>query len=483
MDSFAVSGGGSILPSIGLSMIVKDAEEDLRPCLESARALVDQIVIADTGSTDRTREIAAEFGATVVSFPWTDHFADARNAALAAVTTDWVLVLDADEELAPDSAGAIHTLLRDNGGIGGYSVTIRNYILQRFAQAFEQTSRVNHDDAPRAKGAPAWVEHTMVRLFRRHPDIFFTGRIHEEVDAQIQRLGLGIGNASFRIRHFGRLRDEAFRKKRSYYQELGRAKLAEQPDHYLAWYDLGCEYLAAHRLEEAMQCMSRSYELHPWAMPVLFIAAIHSQQNNPEAALHALQHVPDKDDIGLLRNEMRGDLLHDLGRLHEAQQAFQAALRFSPSRRGGDEAAREVLIESKLGYTELRLGHVRRGMTKLRRALEKAPDQLENHDRLVKALVLLGREAEAADAAEHILDHFSSEKIYLRAAALWLRTGQQARALRLVEAGSRHFPDSARLAEVRDSIRGSATEAIKDPEPVDVSAAQPASSPGESECV
>ena len=463
-------------------MIVKNAEEDLGPCLESARALVDQIVIADTGSTDRTREIAAEFGATIISFPWTDHFADARNAALAPITTDWVLVLDADEELAPGAIEALPALLRDSEGAGGYSVTIRNYIPQRFAQAFEQSSRVNHDDAPRAKGAPAWIEHTMVRLFRRHPQIFFTGRIHEEVDSQIRKAGLSIGDANFRIRHFGRLRADAFGKKRTYYQELGRVRVTEQPDSYLAWYDLGCEYLAAQQLDEAMRCMSRSYELHPWAMPVLFIAAIHGQQNHPEAALHALQHVPDKDDIGLLRNEMRGDLLHDLGRLREARQAFQAALHFSPSRRGGDEAAREVLIESKLGYTELRLGHVRNGLKKLRRSVEKAPDQLENHDRLIKALVSRGRDAEAAEAAEHILDYFTSEKIYLRAAVLKARTGQNAGALRLVEAGRRLFPDSARLAELRNSISGSAQTPTQSPEPGCASGGQPASSPGESEC-
>src|ERR1700689_1973012 len=98
-------------------MIVRNAENDLRPCLESARPLVDQIVVIDTGSTDRTQEIAAEFGATVVSFPWTDHFADARNAALAPITTDWVLVLDADEELAPEAFDAIPILLRGSSGI------------------------------------------------------------------------------------------------------------------------------------------------------------------------------------------------------------------------------------------------------------------------------------------------------------------------------------------------------------------------------
>ena len=66
--------------------------------------MVSQIVIADTGSTDNSADIARQHGATVVSVPWENHFANARNAALAHMQTDWVLVLDADEEL--DERGA-----------------------------------------------------------------------------------------------------------------------------------------------------------------------------------------------------------------------------------------------------------------------------------------------------------------------------------------------------------------------------------------
>ena len=88
-------------------MIVKNAAETLRPCLESACKLVDQIVIADTGCTDNTCEIAREFGATIISFPWENHFATARNAALKPMITDWVLMLDADEELDREAAEQI----------------------------------------------------------------------------------------------------------------------------------------------------------------------------------------------------------------------------------------------------------------------------------------------------------------------------------------------------------------------------------------
>ena len=68
---------------ITLCLIARDEERFLPACLASVRGAVDEIVVVDTGSADRTREIAAEAGALVVDFPWCDDFAAARNAGLA----------------------------------------------------------------------------------------------------------------------------------------------------------------------------------------------------------------------------------------------------------------------------------------------------------------------------------------------------------------------------------------------------------------
>src|ERR1700742_4052585 len=84
---------------LALSMIVRNGGQDFVHCLESVRGIVDEIVIADTGSTDSSVTIAQQFGAKIIHVPWTNDFAAARNAALEAVTADWVLVLDADEQL------------------------------------------------------------------------------------------------------------------------------------------------------------------------------------------------------------------------------------------------------------------------------------------------------------------------------------------------------------------------------------------------
>lgn len=83
---------------ISLCMIVKDEEATLEKCLESVKSFVDEIIVVDTGSRDKTREIALGFTDKVFDFPWCNNFAKARNFSIAQASNDWILVLDADEE-------------------------------------------------------------------------------------------------------------------------------------------------------------------------------------------------------------------------------------------------------------------------------------------------------------------------------------------------------------------------------------------------
>ena len=106
---------------INLVMIVKNEERSLRKCLESAKPIVDEIIIADTGSNDRSLEIAREMGAQVFEFSWVNDFSAARNFALSHSDADWNLVLDADEYLRPASRKQLEKILESRKGmwIGG----------------------------------------------------------------------------------------------------------------------------------------------------------------------------------------------------------------------------------------------------------------------------------------------------------------------------------------------------------------------------
>ena len=85
--------------SVSLCMIVKNEEDVLERCLESAAELVDEIIIVDTGSTDRTKEIAARFTGQIYDFLWWDDFAAARNESFSHASMDYCMWLDADDVL------------------------------------------------------------------------------------------------------------------------------------------------------------------------------------------------------------------------------------------------------------------------------------------------------------------------------------------------------------------------------------------------
>ena len=92
-------------------MIVRYEEVNSFKCLLSVAGLFDEIVVVDTGSKDRTREIAEEFGARVFDFVWVDDFAAARNAALARATGDYAFWLDADDVVDPPEREKLRELL------------------------------------------------------------------------------------------------------------------------------------------------------------------------------------------------------------------------------------------------------------------------------------------------------------------------------------------------------------------------------------
>jgi hypothetical protein len=172
---------------LSLCMIARDEERDLPRLLASARGLWDELVVVDTGSRDRTVELARAAGAVIAEIAWPDDFAAARNASLDLATGDWILVLDADEEVV--DAGALRAELADADRIGlaGLSLLQRN-----LSPPGEATT---YRDLP------------IVRAFRRGPR--YEGRIHEQVSPAIARAGGAIGASDLHFIHHGYARTAA----------------------------------------------------------------------------------------------------------------------------------------------------------------------------------------------------------------------------------------------------------------------------------
>jgi tetratricopeptide (TPR) repeat protein len=422
-------------------MIVKNGAGTIRPCLESVRGTVDQIVIADTGCTDNTCEIAREFGATVISAPWQNHFAEARNAALQPLQTDWVLVLDADEELDRDAKKHIPELISASG-VGGYVTPIRNYVPCMFGRAWNRTTVPNDSQHERAKDAPAYFTNENCRLFRRHPDIYFTGRVHELVEYQINILGLKLRRANFFIHHFGHLADPELRKQKdAFYHELLRLKIQEMPDDPTTWIQYGLEeYEECNNPEEALRCFEQALRLKPdGATAWLFTGMIHCESGRYQEALDALERAGSGDDGAALRERLKGDALTKLGRLKEARTAYWSALK---------QDRRDWLVQSKLGYTEVTLGQKKTGIAKLRRAATELPSAFEVHDRLLQAYLAAERLPEAAEEAERFTRVAAHPALFLRAAGIRAQLKQWEKVETLSARGLQLFPQSAELHDL-----------------------------------
>ncbi len=241
---------------LALVMIARDEARHLAACVESARGLVDTIVVVDTGSTDGTPEIARGLGATVVPFAWCDDFAAARNAALPHVDAEWLLVLDADERLSRRGWDAIRAAMADP--------TLDIGMMPRF--------EADAEDAPfeevvtGARGIPSIV---IPRLLRRTPGLQWRGRVHENP--------VGIVETPERVKlveapfaHYGALhgvRTALAKSERNI--RLLRIRCEEEPDDCVPWCYLVEELRGAGRTAEAAEATATAWALcvRSWEPP------------------------------------------------------------------------------------------------------------------------------------------------------------------------------------------------------------------------
>ena len=435
------------MKTLALSMIVRNAAAELRECLESARGVVEEMVLADTGSADQTIEVAEQCGARVVSIPWTNDFAEARNRALAEVKSDWVLVLDADERLDAGAAPQIRRLI-ESSDIAGYLVTIRNYVRSLDERVWDTGAKPNDSLLPSSAAYPGFIEHENVRLFRRAKEIYFVGRVHESVGPRIQELGRKLAKATFRIHHFGLAADEDTRaRKNQFYRELGRQKVLEMPGNAQAHFELGLVELDNFRnYPEALARFERACELDPklgvaWFFRGLTLLKLERLGDSAECLAEAEK----RGHRTALVAETWGDALYTLKDFSRASEKYLLALRRDPGNPN---------LESKLGLALVRAGKAARGLATIEHAIARRPKAGELRDRLVLALVSLSRLAEAAEAAEQKLEF--SENLqpgdFVRAASLWAKVSKWNSALAAVRRGLQRYPEHQVLGQALQEI-------------------------------
>lgn len=185
----------SKLPCLSVAIVARDAADLLAETLKSIRAVADEIVVLDTGSTDATRTVAEEFEVVLQTRPWDNDFAAARNECWSHVRGQWVLWLDAGETLSPEDAAALQEFVA--------------------GPAHHATAYMLLVTTPAGEGDISGEQVGRIRLVPNHPDLQFAGRVRESLTASLEEHGIAVEGLPYRIRRGAAENDEARRRARA----------------------------------------------------------------------------------------------------------------------------------------------------------------------------------------------------------------------------------------------------------------------------
>lgn len=222
---------------LSLCMIVKNEEKVLRRCLDSVKGIVDEIVIADTGSTDNTIKIASEYTDLIYNFEWTDSFSDARNFAQVKASGNWILVLDADEYVDRTNLEAVKKEIKQyDSNMDALGVTIYN-----FTGTGDQI-----------------VQHKCLRIYKNNKNIGYERAIHEALVSVNGHLKTVM--SALNIYHTGYLTEVAKNKdKRARNTRLLEKQTQKSGNSSYDQFNLGNEFFSAKDMKKALESYQKSY--------------------------------------------------------------------------------------------------------------------------------------------------------------------------------------------------------------------------------
>lgn len=237
---------------VSLCMMVKNEEKYIEGAILSVLPFVDEMVIVDTGSTDKTKEIISKYNVKLIDYVWNDDFSTPRNIGLKACTGDWILRIDADERIGLGFLCQLYDIiLHTPKEVISFLIPIRNYF-----------------DDPKKKDANFFISETC-RLFRNRADIYYTKRIHEEIDESLQAIakkqnGVVVSRTSQYITHLGYMREkEELKKKHENYAQISHMQILENPSDASTHYSLGTHYNVTGQKEKAVYHWKKAVELQP----------------------------------------------------------------------------------------------------------------------------------------------------------------------------------------------------------------------------
>lgn len=435
------------MAKLSLSMIVRNEEATLGHCLESVRELVDEIVVIDTGSQDRTLEIAESFGAILGRFPWGDNFAEARNHSLSLCAGDWVLVLDADEAIDGQDFACIREAIHQDK-FPAFQMTLRNYLPSGDLSTVGVPATQNRSSYQEGKDFGYYADSHGLRLCRRLPGLGFRGRIHELLDPFFEARGLPIGVLPSVIHHFGKLHLDRESNKASYYLQLAESEARQAPADFQIQFNLLQQALVAQAWPLVHATALRCLQLRG-SVPSLVLlgeAVALQELGHPQEALPFLDRVLEVEPTNAPALLRKAVSFAHTGKLAKARELFHQAIHAQPD---------YLLPYLNLAELEKVAGDPVAAREALCSGLSQAPADLSLLESLVK-LSVEGRDlAQVLEDCLMALSHRpdGGSGLWHRLAALgYAKNGERESAWKLLDEGLRRFPGDAELARLRRSL-------------------------------
>jgi len=391
-------------PRLSLCLIARDEEARLPACLASVAGVVDEMIVVDTGSRDRTPELARAAGARVLEHVWTDDFAAARNRALEGVGGGYVLLLDADECLAPGAGERLR------GAIVGGGLDIAELPLHNASRGDAPVEEVL---SGKARLAPPIH---LARLFRYTEDLRWEGIVHEHVTAWAMSHPRRI-RLDAPIVHYGSAPEVVQeRGKNARNLALLERRKDQDPNSPHVWRYLAQELSNAGRRPEALAAVDRAWELTRRALgrglehvdvvgPASLRASLLLDSGRVDEAsatlATALEHEREHPNLHYLR----GRCAEARAELAPAEAAYRAclALRERPVEHDAFQGITGYLAHTRLGTVQLLAGKLSQAQASFEEALGERPHHIEALLGRIETWLLEGRLDEVLGALEPFL--------------------------------------------------------------------------------
>ncbi|MEW5767458.1 MAG: tetratricopeptide repeat protein [bacterium] len=402
-------------PTISLCMIVRDEEGQLPRCLASVKDLVDEIIVVDTGSKDKTIQIARSFGAKVYEHPWQNDFSAARNISLSYAQSDWILILDADEELEKDDIPKIRPILMTHKCEG---------------LTFAVSSQLPGSGKSR---------HDSIRLFKNHKEYHYQGIVHNQLIIK----GL-ILTTDVRLYHHGyNLSPGQMRKKLERSLPLLKEHLHHHPDDLYARFQLARLYRGYNYYEEcikeglmvlnapqAKEEGAKATVLMTMCDLALAYFKLGDYQHGEEYCLKALSQKEDYLDVLFILGNIylhREEYQKGIDTLKRFLTAREKSGRFDPFM--VDNVGQVDQVYLYLGKAYILLSQFEEAIDYLKHGLEFNPLNPAVYHHLVHCYQRIGNSPEAKSTClEAISKGIADEAIYFQLALIYKDEGKHSQA-------------------------------------------------------